>query len=340
MATDIAISLGTVRTRIYIKDKGIVLDEPSVAAVNVDNGDLVAVGFQAKKMVGRTSDKIDVIYPLMSGVISDFDLVEGMLNNFLKKIEISHIVMPRAVVCIPGEITEVEKKAVVNAISAVGVRKVCLIEKAVAAAIGAGLNCLSPVGNLVLNIGGGTSEMAVVSLNGIVVGRSIKIAGNSIDENIIKYVKKTYNLLIGERMAEGAKIEIGCVSKMEMEKKYMVKGRNLLTGLPDWVDLSSSEIMESIVEPIDKIIGTLKTLLEDVPPELAGDINEGGITLTGGTANLYGLDKLIESHTGLRVTIPNEPQNCTALGAGIATKYINQLEKDGYKPANPLSAEY
>ena len=340
LGTDIAISLGTVKTRIYVNGKGIVLNEPSIVAVNLDSNEILAVGKKAEKMVGKTSDKIEVVYPLNRGVISDFDLVEGMLNSFLKNISISKIVMPRAVVCVPGEITEVEKKAVVNAISSVGVRKVCLIEKAVAAAIGAGLDCLSPLGNLVLNIGGGTSDMAVISLNGIACGRSIKIAGNTIDENIIKYVKRKYNLLIGNKMAEVAKIAIGCAIKTDVNKRYRVKGKNLLTRLPDWVDLSSNELVETIVESFDDIIKVLKELLENIPPELAGDIQERGITLTGGTANLYGIDKLISQEIGLSVSIPNFPESCTAIGAGLAIKYINQLEKDGYKPANPLSAEY
>ena len=340
MGTDIAISLGTAKTRIYVNGKGIVLNEPSVVAVDLDSNEIISVGMQAKKMVGKTYDKVEVIYPLSRGVISDFDLVEGMLNSFLKKISISKIVMPRAVVCVPGEITEVEKKAVVNAISSVGVRKVCLIEKAVAAAIGAGLDCLSPKGNLVLNIGGGTSDMAVISLNGIACGQSIKVAGNAIDENIIKYVKKNYNLLIGSKMAEIAKIQIGCAIKRDVDKTFRVKGKNLLTRLPDWVDLSSNELVDTIVESLDEIIVALKELLENIPPELAGDIQESGITLTGGTANLYVIDKLFSQKIGLSVSIPDSPETCTAIGAGLSIKYINQLEKDGYKPANPLSAEY
>lgn len=339
MSVDIAVSLGTSRTRIYVQNEGVVLNESSIVAVDLDNDSIFSVGCQAEKMIGKTS-KIDVISPLDRGVISDFNLVEGMFNCFLKKIKISQIIMPRAVVCVPGEITDVEKRAVVNVISAVGVRKVCLIEKSLAAAMGAGLDCLSPVGNLILNIGGGTTDMAVISLNGIVAEKSIKVAGSSIDESIVKNIKKKYNLLIGKRMAEAAKIEIGCLVKRKPEKVFRIKGRNLVTGLPYWIDISSNEMLEMLIDPIMEIISYLKNLLIEVPPEIAGDIYQNGIMLTGGTANLYGLDKLISKKTGLKVIVPDEPENCAIIGAGKAIKYINQLEKEGYKPANPLIAEY
>lgn len=340
MGADIAVSLGTTNTRIYMDGVGIVLEEHSVVAVDLSTDSVITVGNKAYEMLGKTPGKMAVIYPLERGVISDFALVESMLGSFLKKISLSKIVMPRAVVCVPGEITEVEKRAVVNAVSAVGIRKVCLIEKVTAAAIGAGLDSESPVGHMVVNVGGGTTDIGIVSLNGLAVSNSIKMAGNEFDDNIIKYVKKKYGLIIGRKTAENTKIQIGCVEKREEELWFRIKGRDLLTGLPKAIEISSSEVMEAIVDTAKVIADAVLKLLENSPPELSGDVYSEGIVFTGGSARLYGFSKFIEKRVGLKVTVPDEPQNCVVIGSGIATKYISQLDKETEKAVNPLTAQY
>ena len=340
LSTDIAISLGTSKTRIYIEGHGIVLSEPSVVSVDLETERIIAVGRRAYEMVGRTSNRIKVIFPLEGGVISDFYLVEGMLDYFLKRVSSSKIVMPRAVACVPGEITDVEKRAVVNTISMVGIRKVCLIEKPVAAALGAGIDLENPTGQMIVNTGGGTSDIAVLSLNGAAVSRSIKIGGNKMDEQIIKYVRKKYNMLIGKRMAEDAKIAIGCVYPKEKEEFYRLKGRDSITGMPKWIDFSSEEMMEAIIDSANQIVSEIQDVLEEAPPELAGDVYENGITFTGGTAKLYGFGHLIARKTRLKVRVAEDPENCIVLGAGIATKYMNELDKKEYGVINPLTAEY
>lgn len=340
MGTDIAIDLGTSRTRIYIVGHGIALDEPTVVAVNLDDNRIIAVGHRAYKMVGRTSSKIATIFPLEGGVISDFSLVEELLDYFLKKIGSSKIVMPRAVACVPGEITDVEKRAVVNCISSVGIRRVCLIEEPVAAAIGANLDIATPRGHMIVNIGGGTTDIAIVSLNGIAASRTVKLAGNKIDDAIIKYVKKNHRLLIGKRMAEDAKTSIGRVIDRNHEEFFRLKGRDSLTGMPKWIDFSSAEMKEAIEECAIRIVKEIQLLLEDAPPELAGDIYTEGISLTGGSSLLYGFDKLISEKTGLNVRLAENPKHCVVLGAGIATKYIGNLDKKDFTSTNPLSAEF
>lgn len=340
LGSDAAINLGTSKIQIYVHGQGVVVDEPSVIAINSETEELVAVGEEAYRMVGRTSERTSVIYPLTGGVISNFILVEQMVGYFLKKISSSMVFMPRVVACIPGEVTEVEKRAVVDAISTAGVRKICLIEEPVAAALGAGIDIFSPHGNLVVDIGGGTTDMAVISLCGVAAMRSLKVAGNSFDDAIIKYVRKKYNLLIGKRMAEEAKIAIGCVYPREESLTYRIKGRNGLTGLPQAVDFTSEEMLEAVVGLGMQITRELQNMLEETPPELVADIYTEGITLTGGSAQLYGFDQLLAKKTRLPVRMAEEPANCVVLGAGAALKYIDELENKTYGVLNPLSAIY
>ncbi len=337
---DIAIDLGTSNTRIYAADKGKFLDEPSVVTINLDNDDIIAVGSDAYKMIGRTSQRLSSIEPIVGGVISDFFLVENMIKIQLGKANISRVIKPRVVACIPGEITDVEKRAVVNAILSIGVRSVSLIEASKAAAIGAGLDIRSPHGRLILDIGGGTTEIAVISLGDISASRSMKIAGSSFDDEIIKYVRKTYNLIIGKVTAENAKKEIGAVVKPEQDKKITIKGRNTVTGLPQAVELSSSEIAESLNEIACTIAQQVQDVLEETPPELVGDIYKDGIILTGGGSQIYGLDQVIKQHVKLDVRIAEKPGDCVINGCGYALRYIGQDEVDENGAVNPLSMPY
>jgi rod shape-determining protein MreB len=340
LGTDIAIDLGTSTLKIYLDGKGIILNEPSVIAYDQDTEDIVAIGKDAYAMVGRTSAKISVVHPLCNGVISNFELAQYVIHYYLKKIGASKVFMPRVVVSVPCGITEVEKRAVVDAISAAGVRKICLIEEPVAAAMGAGVDISTPHGCFVVDIGGGTTDMAVISLSGVAISRSIKIAGDAFDEAIIKMVRRKYNLLIGKRMAEEAKIAVGCVYPKKEVESYRVKGRNILTGLPQWADLSSDEVLEALIEPAMQIIRTAQEVLEKTPPELMGDIYTDGVIVTGGSARLFGFDTLIGKKTKMNVFIPEEPENCVAVGAGKAIKFIDDMENKTYGVLNPLSAVY
>lgn len=325
---DIAIDLGTSRTRIFLQNKGKVVDEPSIITLNHDNDSIVAVGEEAYRMLGRTSSRYSTIYPLSGGVISDLGLVEAMISTFLKRVVAARIGMPRAVACVPGEITEVEKRAVVNAISCAGIRRVCLIEEPVAAAIGAGVDIGSPHGAFVVDIGGGTSDMAVISLSGIAVSRSVKQAGNIMDEEIIKYVKRRYNMLIGKRMAEEAKMAIGCVVKGAVQGKYRIKGRSIVTGMPAWADMDAVEMIEPLRETADVIVRHVQDVLEETPPELIGDIHSDGIIMTGGASRIAGFDKLISAATDLKVKVASDPADCVVNGCGESLKYIDMLKKD------------
>lgn len=340
MALDVAIDLGTSRTRIFLPNKGIVVDEPSVITINLENDNILAVGQEAYLMLGRTSSRMDAIFPLNGGVISDFGLVEAMISTMLRRVVSSKIGMPRAVACVPSDITEVEKRAVVNAISGAGIRKVCLIEEPVAAAMGAGIDISSPHGSFVVDIGGGTTDMAVISLSGIAVSRSIKQAGNIMDEEIIKYVKKQYNMLIGKRMAEEAKMNIGCVIPGIISGKHRIKGRNLITGMPMWVDLHANEMIEPLRETANMIVSQIQDILEETPPELIGDIYTDGIYLTGGGAQVAGIDTLIRLATELKVTIADNPADCVVLGCGKAIKYIDSLNKPDRGGINPITDHY
>lgn len=330
LGTDIAIDLGTSTVKIYLDGKGVILKEPAVVAYNVETEEVVAIGSEAYAMVGRTSDRIDVVQPLCNGVISDFDLAQYLISHYMKQISGSKVFMPRVVVSVPCLITEVEKRAVVNAISSAGVRKICLIEEPVAAAMGAGVKIDEPHGTLIVDIGGGTTDMGVLSLSGIAISRSIKTAGNAFDEAIIKYVRRKYNLIIGKRMAEEAKIAIGCVYPRKEMVKHRVKGRNAMTGLPQWADISCDEMLEALIEPAMQIIYTVQEMLEKTPPELMGDVYSDGIILTGGSSQLFGFDKLISKKTKMPVRIAEEPDMCVARGAGLAIKYIEDIESKAY----------
>ncbi len=339
MGMDIAIDLGTSRTRIFLQNKGKLVDEPSVITVNLEDDSIMAIGEEAYQMLGRTSDRFNALYPINGGVISDLGLVEIMISTFLKRVVSSRIGMPRAVACVPGEITDVEKRAVVNAISCSGIRRVCLIEEPVAAAIGAGLDITGPHGNMVVDIGAGTTDMAVISLSGIAVSRSIKQAGNVMDDEIIKYVKRKYNMLIGKRTAEEAKMNIGCVLPGMATGTYRIKGRNMITGMPMWVDLRSEEMVEPLKDVAIAIVKQIQDVLEETPPELIGDIYNDGIVLTGGASQIVGMDTLIKIATDLRVTIADDPADCVVRGCGEAIKYIDGMKRsDG--SVNPITDRF
>lgn len=337
---DIAIDLGTQNIRIFIPGKGIVVNEPCVISVDSHTGDIIAIGQDAYNMFGRTSKRMSVLYPLVNGVISDFALVEQMIRYFLKKVSSNMIVMPRVVACIPGDITEVEKRAVVNAISTAGVRKICLIEEPVAAAIGAGIDIFKPHGSFVVDIGAGTTEMAVISLSGVAVMKSIKIAGNDFNELILKHVRRKHTLIIGEITAENLKKAVGCVYPQDEVYNFTVKGRNALTGMPQAIEIESSEIMPVISGVADQIANVVKETLEEAPPELVSDIFMDGITLTGGSASMRGFDQVISEKTKLKVNIAEEPELCVLRGIGESLKYIDALVKKSPGVLNPLVVEY
>ena len=340
MSVDIAIDLGTSNTRIYISGKGKLIDEPSVVTINLDNDDIVAVGSDAYGMIGRTSARLSSIEPIVGGVISDFYLVENMIKIQLGKANISRLVKPRVAACIPGEITDVEKRAVVNSILSIGVRSVSLMESSKAAAIGAGLDIRSPHGRMVLDMGGGTTDIAVISLGDISVSRSLKTGGVSFDEEIIKYVRRKYNLIIGRVTAQRAKHEVGSVIKPEEDRVCTVKGRNTVTGLPQAVELHSEELYETLAETAVTIAQQVQDVLEETPPELVGDIYKDGIVLTGGGVLLRGFDELIRKQVKIEAHIANDPADCVINGCGASLKYIGQAEIDENGAVNPLSMPY
>lgn len=340
IGSDMAIDLGTSNLKIYQEGKGIVVNEPSVIAVDSMTDEVVAVGAEAYEMLGRTSDRVVVARPLNNGVISDFSLAELLISHYLKKLNTSKMFMPRVVVSVPCSITEVEKRAVVDAITAAGVRKVCLIEEPVAAAIGAGVEISAPHGTMIVDIGEGTTDMAVISLNGISVANSTQIAGAEFDEAIMKYVRKRFNLLIGARSAEECKIAIGCAYPRKTLMKYTLKGRNMLTGLPETTEINSDELIEALIEPAISIIRTVQATLEQTPPELLSDIFTDGIYLTGGSANLYGLSTLLSKKTKIPVVTFENPENCVVLGAGKAIRYVDKIDSKSKGRINPLVAYY
>jgi rod shape-determining protein MreB len=340
LGTDIALDLGTSSVKIYLDGQGIVLNEPAVVAVNLETEEVIATGKEAYAMVGRTSDRIQVCHPLSGGVISDFDLAKFLVETYLKRTNASRVVMPRVVVSIPCQITEVEKRAVVDAISSAGVRKICLIEEPVAAALGAGIDISAPHGSLVVDIGGGTTDMAVLSLSGIAISRSVRVAGDAFDEAIIKYIRRKYNLIIGRRMAEECKKTVGCVFPRKEIQTFRVKGRNAMTGLPQWADITSDEALEALIDNAMQIIRMLQEMLEKTPPELMGDIYSDGMILTGGSAQLYGIDQILSKKTKMPVRVADNPMDCVALGAGKAIKFIDNMENNTYGVLNPLSDAY
>lgn len=325
---DMGVDLGTANTLVYIKGKGIVAREPSVVAIDRDTKEVLAVGEEAKKMIGRTPGNIIAIRPLKDGVIANFDVTKSMLKYFIRKAtKRRSFFQPRVVVCVPSGVTEVEKKAVEDAAVHAGARDAYLIEEPMAAAIGAGLPVQEPTGSMIVDIGGGTTEVAIISLGGIVTSKSIRIGGDELDESIVAYIKKEYSLMIGERTAEEIKIRIGTADEHGEETKMDIRGRDMISGLPKTLEISSKEIYEAMKEPIFNIIDAIKSTLEKTPPELSSDVMEFGIMLTGGGALLASIDTLIKDETGMPVHIAEEPLDCVAIGTGKALDNIDVLKK-------------
>ena len=323
---DIGIDLGTATVIAYVKGKGIVLREPSVVAVNNTTGEVLAIGQEARRMLGRTPGNIVATRPLRDGVISDYTVTEKMLKHFITKVCGRFVFSPRIMICIPSQVTEVEKKAVIDAASQAGARKVYLIEEPIAAAIGAGIDISKACGNMIVDIGGGTTDIAVISLGGSVVSCSLKVAGDKFDEYIVKYIKKKHNIIIGERTAEELKVNIGCVYPKIQDIEMDIKGRDLSTGLPKSITVYSSEMMEALEEPANMIIDAVHSVLERTPPELASDISEKGIYMTGGGCLVDGLDKLLAEKTGINVMIADDAISCVALGTGKALDNLDTLD--------------
>lgn len=326
MGQDIGIDLGTATVIAYVKGKGIVLREPSVVAVDNLTGEVLAVGQEARRMLGRTPGNIVATRPLKDGVISDYTVTEKMLKHFITKVCGKSIFAPRIMICIPSQVTEVEKKAVIDAASQAGARKVYLIEEPIAAAIGAGIDISKPCGNMIVDIGGGTTDIAVISLGGSVVSSSLKVAGDKFDEAIIKYIKRRHNIIIGERTAEDLKVSIGCVYPKIQDAEMDIRGRDLATGLPKTITIYSSEMLEALIEPATQIIDSVHAVLERTPPELAADISDKGIYMTGGGCLVDGLDKLLQEKTGINIMIAQDAVSCVALGTGKALDNLDILD--------------
>lgn len=325
LTKDIGIDLGTANTLVYMKGKGIIMREPSVVAVDTRNDTVRYVGQEAKDVIGRTPGSIVAVRPLKDGVIADFDITASMLQIFLKKVlNQSFFIKPRVVICIPSGVTAVERRAVKEAALKAGAKSVAIVEEPMAAAIGAGLPVSEATGNMVVDIGGGTSEVAVISLGGIVAARSVRVGGDKFDEAIINYVKKKYNLLIGERTAENIKIEIGSAYPYENEGTMEIKGRNLMDGLPKNITLTAAEVREALSDALEEVMEAIKSTLERTPPELSADIIDHGITLTGGGAWIRGIDRFISDETGMPVHVAENALDCVAEGAG---KVIEELHK-------------
>lgn len=323
-SNDMSIDLGTATTLVYVKGQGIVLCEPSVVAIQKGTSNVLAVGEEAKRMLGRTPGNIVAVRPMKDGVIADFEITESMIRHFIKRVHNRKVfVRPRIVIGIPSGITEVEKRAVRDSAERAGAREIYMVEEPMAAAIGVGLPIVEPAGNMIVDVGGGTTEMAVISLAGIVFSKSIRIGGDEMDQAITEYLKKTYNLMIGERTAEEIKIKIGSAYPLDEELKMEVRGRDLVAGLPKMITVTSEEIREALSEPIRQIIETARLTLERTPPELSADLIERGIVLAGGGALLRGLDKLLSEETGLPVHIADDPITAVALGTG---KVLNELK--------------
>ena len=326
MNKSIGIDLGTANTLVYMKGKGVIMREPSVVAVDTKNDTVRFVGDEAKEVIGKTPGSIMVVRPLKDGVIADFDVTAAMLRIFIKKACGSSLIFkPTVIICIPSGVTEVERRAVRDASINAGAGQVMIIEEPMAAAIGAGLPVQEATGSMVVDIGGGTSEVAVISLNGIVASRSVRTGGDEFDQAIINYIKRKFNLLIGERSAERIKIEVGTAYKLDEDLKLEVKGRNLINGLPKNAEISSEDVREALSESLEKIVEAVKETLERTPPELAADIIDRGITLTGGGALLRGLDKLISNETGIDVYVAENPLDCVANGTGHVLDHMDTL---------------
>jgi len=336
---DIALDLGTANSRVRIHDSENAIDEPSVIAYNKEDFEILAYGIDAYRMLGRTSSKIDVVFPLEGGVIAQSGLVEELVNIFLCEVCTSRVVMPRVVACIPGDITEVEKRAVVGAISSFGVRRVLLIESTKAAAFGTGLDIMSPHGVMVADLGAGTVDIAVMTLGGISVTKTIKTAGNAMDDEIIKYIRRAHGLIIGKAMAKQCKEEIACVIRPEKELTFRVKGRDAVRGLPRAIEVTSTEIMRAIADIGVNIISAVMDVIEDTPPELLADIHSDGIMLTGGLSQLKGFRELLEKETGIKVRVADHPADSVVAGCFKATKYIEEAEEQRAS-LNPLMTVY
>ncbi len=330
-SNDLAIDLGTANTLVVTKERGIVINEPSVVAVHRNSRGqtkVLAVGKEAKEMLGRTPGSITAIRPMRDGVIADFEVTQVMLRYFIKKVTAEHsLFRPRIIICIPFGITQVEKRAVKESAQMAGAREVFLIEEPMAAAIGAGLPIMEPSGNMIVDIGGGTTEVAVISLGGIVYSKSVRVAGDKFDEAILNYIKRKYSLLIGERTAEQIKIAIGNAYPFEEEKYYEVKGRDLITGAPKTIEVNSEEIRDALAEPVSAVADSIKIALERTPPELAADIVDNGIILAGGGSLLANLDILIKEKTGLPVALAEDPLTCVVRGSGKVLQDIDLLRQ-------------
>lgn len=325
LTRDVAIDLGTANTLIYVKGKGIVIREPSVVAIDRYTGKIVAVGDEANKMIGRTPDNIIAIRPMKDGVIADFDITHAMIRHFIRKANVVGILKPRVVVCIPSGITEVERRAVEEAVMQAGAKEVALIEEPMAAAMGAGLPVKRATGSMVIDIGGGTTEVAVISMGGIVSSRSIRIAGDAFDNAIINYLKKNIGINVGDKMAEEIKFQIGSAFEGDEEGYFDVRGRDVRTGLPKTVQVKESQIREAMSENLDEILEAVKLTLEHTPPELASDVMERGIILTGGGALIKGLDKLLTQVTKIPAYVAEYPLDCVAVGTGKALDNIKEI---------------
>ena len=326
IAKDIGIDLGTASVLVYVKGKGVVLNEPSVVAMDKTTGKLLKVGTDAQAMLGRTPGNIIAIRPLREGVISDYDMTERMLKEFIHKVAGVSFFKPRVIICVPSGITEVEERAVIDAGIQAGARKVYLIEEPVAAAIGAGIDMTQPDGHMVVDIGGGTADIAVISLSGVVESASIKIAGDQLNEAVVKYMRRKHNLLVGERTAEEMKKQIGCVFPKDEEETMDVKGRCLLTGLPKVVTVSSTEMMDAFEEPVERIMEAIHSVLERTPPELVADVSTNGIIMTGGGSLVYGFDKLVSARTGIHTTVAEDAISCVVLGTGKSLDSLNSMQ--------------
>ena len=330
LGRDMAVDLGTANTLVYVKGRGIVLNEPSVVAVNVLDQKPLAVGAEAKRMIGRTPSNIQAIRPLKDGVIADFDICEAMLRYFILRVHQRRFAKPRMVICVPSGITGVERRAVIEAAEYAGARKAYIIEEPMAAAIGAGMPIAEPIGNMVVDIGGGTTEVAVISLGGMVTSQSVRVGGDELDEAIVDYAKKHFRLALGERTAEELKIQLGSAYPLQEEIQAEIRGRDLVTGLPKTVVISTQQIREAIQEPVSAIVDAVKVTLDRTPPELAADIMERGIVLTGGGALLHGLDARLQAETNMPIVVANDPLNCVAIGSGRCledTDFFSQMLK-------------
>ncbi|KUK92550.1 MAG: Rod shape-determining protein MreB [Marinimicrobia bacterium 46_43] len=326
LSSDIAIDLGTANTLIYARGEGIVVNEPSIVAKSTINNKVIAVGDDAKEMMGRTHPNIEVVRPMKDGVIANFEMTDAMLQGFIKKINISRFARPRIVICVPSGITEVEKRAVKESGERANAREIYLIEEPVAAAVGIGIDISKPVGNMIVDIGGGTTEIAIIALNGVVTKESLRVAGDEMNEAIIQYFRKEHNLLIGERTAEQIKLNIGSATKVE-DKTMSVKGRNFVVGIPRTIDVTSEQIRECLRETVDVMISGIKRTLENTPPELSSDILDRGIILTGGGALLKGLDERIRLETELPVHVAEEPLLSVAMGTGKVLEDVGKYRE-------------